>query len=240
MSQPASKKMKNAPWVSQGIFTKREMAELVDGGTFHIHSGAQPEVAQMAKITEEARLTGVIPGYPWEPKAATTLYRVPDSPSRASVTQRIIEEHKLSRYIRERAQLVLEELLSNAIFHSYRGANGQDKYRRKDLVQLADKEVVEVQVYSAAEGLYLLVRDRGGSLKPEDLQKVFARCYGPAEQQIESKEGGAGLGLYMVFEQVTHMKITTEPGVGTEVAVWIASRATFDPNAFSFNFFQRR
>jgi len=234
MSRAAVKKPSS---VTSGSFTKKEMAQLVENGAFHIHSNSERSLVQ---VTEQATVTEGIPTYAWEPTAATTLYRVADSNSRATVTQRIIEEHKLNRYIRERAQLVLEELLSNAIFHSYRAANGQDKYHRKDLVQLADKEVVEVKVYSAADGLYLAVRDRGGSLKREDLQKVFARCYGPAEQQIDTKDGGAGLGLYMVFEQVTHMKITTEPGVGTEVAVWISCRSAFDPGSFSFNFFQRR
>jgi len=238
MSKPAMKVVSAA--VLSGSYEKKDLAAIVGGGTLHVHSTASGDPDPLALVTQAALADAKIPHYMWEVSDSSTLYRVPDSASRTVVIQNILGSAGLKRYVQERAQIVLEELLTNAIYHSYRNPEGRDKYGRKDLVKLTDKEVVEVRASSTAEGLYLAVQDRGGSLRAEDLQNVFSRCYGPAEKQIESKDGGAGLGLYMVFEQVTHMKVTAQPGVGTEIAVWIASRSTFDPKVFTFNFFQRR
>jgi len=69
------------------------------------------------------------------------------------------------------------------------------------------------------------------------ISQAFSRCYGDHSTQIEDKEGGAGLGVYMVFEAVTHLKVSVTPGVSTEFSCWISDKKHFDPEYFSFNFF---
>lgn len=226
--------------VSIGTFAKRDLPTLTGRGIWHVHSSPLGEKDPLVQLTLQATQKGEVASYPWEAQQAATLYRVSESRHRTGVIEQIGQEKNLSRYFKERVTTVLEELISNAIYHSYKGADGKDKYRRKDSVILADKEAVEVRALVSDEGIFLSVRDKGGSLRPEDLQRVFARCYDNFGAQIEGKEGGAGLGLYMVFEQCTHVKITSQPGVEMEVTVWIARRSNFDPCVFSFNFFRRR
>ena len=69
---------------------------------------------------------------------------------------------------------------------------------------------------------------------------AFKRCYGAASHQIESKESGAGLGLYMVFESATHMKVVVFPGKTTIVSCWLSDKPVDGSDYFSFNFFERR
>jgi hypothetical protein len=84
------------------------------------------------------------------------------------------------------------------------------------------------------------VTDSGGNFRFEQVAKSFSRCYGNSAQQIEEKEGGAGLGTYMCFELCTHLKIVSVPGQLTAATCWIADKTAFDPDTFSFNFFEWR
>jgi len=106
-------------------------------------------------------------------------------------------------------------------------------------VTLQNSEVLAVRYQTFSNGIYLSVTDQGGSLAFEDVARSLWRCY-ETSAQIENKEGGAGLGTYMVFEAVTHFKIVATPGKGATVSVWIADQRSYDPDTFSFNFFERR
>jgi hypothetical protein len=71
------------------------------------------------------------------------------------------------------------------------------------------------------------------------IQANFERCYQRKDNsQIHSKQGGAGLGLYVVFELATHIKVTSTSGFGTRIDCWFATASTFDPGYFSFNYFK--
>ncbi len=90
-------------------------------------------------------------------------------------------------------------------------------------------------------GLYLAIHDKGGTLSFQHVQDAFNRCYlGDQKDKIENKEGGAGLGLYMVFEAVTHLKVNITPGVSTVVSCWLQEKPRHVEESFSFNFFSRK
>jgi CheY-like chemotaxis protein len=116
--------------------------------------------------------------------------------------------------------LVADELVMNAIFNAPRDDSGQAKYATLDRSQelvLDPKERAVFRYACDGRNIALSVRDRFGSLDRNVIIRYLQRCFtgGPAE--VEEKEGGAGLGLYLVFNSITQLTFNIEAGVSTEV-----------------------
>ncbi|MCB0418526.1 MAG: ATP-binding protein [Bdellovibrionales bacterium] len=104
---------------------------------------------------------------------------------------------------------------------------------------MEDKEALVVRYGASQEGIFISVEDKGGRLTLEDIGSAFYRCYYNPDNQIVDDEQGSGLGLYMVFDLVTHFRVDVFPGQRTVVSCWIAGRRIAHPSIFSFNFFKR-
>ena len=107
------------------------------------------------------------------------------------------------------------------------------------MVILPEKEELEVRYNANKDGIFVSFRDSGGTLGFDSLERAIGRCYGSSDLQIENKESGAGLGIYLVFEATTHLKVVCEAHVSTVVSCWISNKNSFHPRIFSFNYFQR-
>jgi anti-sigma regulatory factor (Ser/Thr protein kinase) len=132
----------------------------------------------------------------------------------------------------------LEELLTNAIYHGYRVHGGEEKYRRRSVVTLLTDELVSLSYARGESGLYLRVCDQAGTLGFSEVAESLRRCY-ESLPQVQQKEGGAGLGTYMVFDAITHIKFECIHGKSTTISCWLADHKTFQPDVFSFNFFEK-
>lgn len=221
---------------------KRDAAKRIAEGCRHVHSSPLGRRDPGVASTEQALATGDVARYPWE-LAKSSTFSLTSSDERHELIEAILGRfgHGWKREMRERVKSIIEELVTNAIYHSYRQADGTRRFPRKKTARLAPQEAVEVVVASGEGGVYLSIRDRAGNFNFDAVSSAFHRCYGsPAEQQIETKESGAGLGLYFVFEAATHLKVVNEPGKTAEVSCWIADKKNFDAGVFSFNFFERR
>lgn len=225
-----------------GLFTKKEAAQLIANGTQHLHSIVKGKVDLCADITRENIDRNLLNAYPWEKPHEATKNFLSSSKDRYKIIEEIIHGSKVpaKREMRERVHSVLEELLTNAIFHGYRNQKGVRRFPRGNSATLTDLEKIEIRYSASTEGVYLAVTDRAGSLILDDLSKSLSRCYAGSANQIETKESGAGLGMYMVFEATTHIKIVSEPKRQCTVSCWLADKVFFDPNDFSFNFYLRR
>jgi len=226
-----------------GLFSKKEAAEVIANGCRHIHSSTLGARDACALISREMLERSIQIPFPWELVKDSTLESLRTSRERHALIHSIASGKKITgrRDLKEKMTSVLEELVTNAIYHSYVERDDTPRYPRQKPAVLADSERVDVRYHIVDEGIYLSVSDRGGGLSFSSVSRAFARCYGKrSEAQIEDKEGGAGLGLYMVFETVTHLKFVTVPGVRTEICCWIADKRSFDPDHFSLNFFEWR
>lgn len=223
-----------------GLLSKKEAAQKIGSGVAHVHSSVLGERDALARLTTEALKNQTIPIYPWEQIDQAETVEVSSSAERFHVATKLTSHPLIStrRKTRESLEVIFEELLSNALYHAYHSANGAEKYPRKLPVQLAAKEKVAVRYRISKEGIYLSVTDHGGSLNLEDISAAFARTYGAPSPEIQGKEGGAGLGIFMVFEAATHYKAVCAPGVRCEVSVWISDRRVEDVDNFSFNYFR--
>jgi hypothetical protein len=138
---------------------------------------------------------------------------------------------------------VADELFTNAIYNAPVDANGKSRFAhraREDEVSLSPGE--EVQIKLCCDGLKLGISasDPFGSLTRERLLQYLGKCFRKQEDQMDEKAGGAGLGLYYVFESLSHFVVNISPGKQTEMIGLIDVRGTFKDFASrqkSFNVF---
>jgi anti-sigma regulatory factor (Ser/Thr protein kinase) len=222
-----------------GLYSKKEAAQLIAKGIKHVHSSTLGARDAGARVTKEILETGKITTYPWEPSQVDKKLFILSSRERYEAIRNLVSQSPVEgrRDLQEKLESILEELVSNALFHAYRKRDGEAKYQRRQLASLDTKEKIALQYKTMGEGIYLSVTDQGGSLLFSHVASAFQRCYGDKNGQIEAKEGGAGLGLYMAFEMSTHVKIVSRPTQQTTISCWLADGQIFDPDLFSFNFF---
>jgi hypothetical protein len=113
-----------------------------------------------------------------------------------------------------------DEMVSNALYDAPVDAAGRPRYAhyaRERAVELSESEAVEVSITSDGHRLYLAARDPFGSLAPERVVASLRRCFANARADVENKAGGAGLGLFQVFNVMHHLVINIDPGKCTEI-----------------------
>lgn len=225
-----------------GLFSKREAAALIAQGTRHLHSSRQSPLDTCATITQEALAKKTVLVYPWENQGVLHELQLTKSAQRQQSIGAIIQQIGITgkRDLKEKLESLLEELITNAIYHAYQNADGSPRYARRDSISLTEAEKIKICFSYSKDGLHLRVSDQGGSFRFQQASQSFERCYGSSHQQIEAKEGGAGLGLYMSYEVCTHLKVVSVTGRETLVSCWLADKSAFDPSVFSFNFFEWR
>jgi anti-sigma regulatory factor (Ser/Thr protein kinase) len=236
-----SAKKKTTPDVSPhfGLLSKKEAAQKIAAGVSHVHSSVLGERDPLARMTSEALNQGTIPTFPWEKSQPTESVEVSTSAERYEIAAKLINHPMISgrRKTRESLEVIIEELLTNALYHAYHLQDGKEKYPRKLPVNLSASEKLKIRYSISKEGIYLSVSDHGGSLNFSDISSAFARTYGVDSPEIQGKEGGAGLGIFMVFEAATHYKAVCSPGKWCEISIWISDKRAEDVDHFSFNYF---
>ncbi len=130
--------------------------------------------------------------------------------------------------VRDRIQLVCDELMMNALYHAPTDKDGKELYAGRSLKELAQLEMVNpIEVRYACSGRYfgVSVRDGGGSLSRDRALEYMRKAQATAA--IETKTSGAGLGLVSVLKSVSKLVFNLEPGSSTEVV------ALFDMELFA-------
>jgi hypothetical protein len=129
--------------------------------------------------------------------------------------------------VRDRIQLVCDELMMNGLYHAPVDKHGKELYAGKTVKELAHvPEVPPIEVRYGCSGRYfgVAVRDGGGSLNRARILEYLERA---RNAQIEDKNGGAGLGLIAVLRSVSKLVFNLDPGNSTEVI------ALFDMELFA-------
>jgi hypothetical protein len=130
--------------------------------------------------------------------------------------------------VRDRIQLVCDELMMNALYHAPTDKEGKELFAGKSLKELAQLDHVSpIEVRYACSGRYfgVSVRDGGGSLSRDRALEYMRKAQATAA--IETKTSGAGLGLVSVLKSVSKLVFNLEPGSSTEVV------ALFDMELFA-------
>jgi len=120
--------------------------------------------------------------------------------------------------VRDRIQLVCDELMMNALYHAPVDKEGKELFAGQSLKDLAKLDKVPaIQVQYGCSGRYfgVSVRDAGGSLSRVRALDYLMRA--KSGSMIESKAGGGGLGRVSVLKSVSKLIFNLDPGYSTEV-----------------------
>ena len=173
--------------------------------------------------------------------------------SRSSQKRQLVEvAHRFAAELGVSARFVdlfctaTEEMVTNAIYNApvdAQGANRYLHYSRQDEVVLAEEEQVEVKLACDGAGLGISVADPFGSLTKERLLGYLAKCLRRGPDQVDTKKGGAGVGLYFLFQSLSQFIVNISPGKRTEMIGILdisGSYKNFATQGRSFNLFVGR
>ncbi len=135
-------------------------------------------------------------------------------------TSEFAERLGVRRKYRELIEQCLDEMLMNALYDapaddSRRAPRGSKGGQARASMELGDRAVVEYGCDGTT--FTLAVRDAFGTLERDTVVWYLDKCL-HANEQIDRKEGGAGLGLYLIANASTQFFINFQPGVATEVS----------------------
>jgi hypothetical protein len=154
----------------------------------------------------------------------TAVHRrvVADSRDKGAYVRAVAElAHRfgLAPRLLELAETVTDELSTNAIFNAPVDAGGQPRYaalNRREAVALEPQERAELGYGCDGRTFGVSVQDPFGSLTRETVVKYLGRCLSQAPAELITETGGAGLGLYRVFQAISRFVINIRPGDRTE------------------------
>jgi hypothetical protein len=120
----------------------------------------------------------------------------------------------------ELVETIVDEVVTNAIYNAPRTETGEPKYAkqsRREAVVLEPHEQGELQF--ACDGDYIAVAqiDPFGSLTQDTVVSYLNRCLVRGPDQFSDATGGAGIGLYRVFQSLSKFILNIDPGRKTEV-----------------------
>jgi len=159
------------------------------------------------------------------------------------LASQIALESGAKRRLAEAFQNVTDELLTNALYDAPVDAQGHHRFQhlsRRVTVDLAVGEEVTITFFYDDKSLGVAVRDDFGSISVDTILTYLSRCLRRGQDQINLSKGGAGIGLYQVFEALSQFVINLECKKRTEVIGIIDIRGTyrdFTRSGKSFNLF---
>lgn len=220
------------------LFSKRQLANLLGR-----NGGGEAEDFQITvrKLLGE-RLLGLEPYL----GAGCTLRHAVVTTSRArdalvGEAHRFASARGILKRLADAFAEATDELLTNALYDAPRKPDGEPRcHDRTRVVELEPGEEVEVTFGATPSRLGVAVKDPFGTLARDHVLDYLGKCFARGDDQIDSKKGGAGLGLYTVFERVSHFVLNLSPGRSTEALGLIDlghSYRHFAGKAKSFNVF---
>ena len=122
------------------------------------------------------------------------------------------------RKYREAIEQCVDEMLMNALYDAPVDEEGKPIFSEiptKTRISLRVEQKAIVQYACDGRRFAVSVRDAFGTLERNTVMQYLYKCL-HAEQQVDRKTGGAGLGLYLMASSSTTLYFNVLPGVATE------------------------
>jgi hypothetical protein len=187
-------------------------------------------------------------GIEWYLPRGTDVMRVRITDSRDKLTyvrtaSQLAAQLGANARVVERVETIVDELTSNAVFNAPRDAAGAPRYahlNRRIAVELAPDEAAELALACDGRRMVIAQRDPFGRLTRETVLSYLERCVRRAPGELLASSGGAGIGLYRVWNALTTLVIGVRPGRLTEIVALVdfdGSHRRFRQRPKSLNFF---
>ncbi len=167
-------------------------------------------------------LHDVLPG-----SAGEVMWRPQTSADRDAVVERvgeIVDTHLNDTRLASAVSEVTYEMLMNAMYDAPVSGNGDGKYRedRKQDVVLENHEMPTFRFASDGALIALEVTDPFGGLERKQVLDSIVRGLSASDSEssqdvLNTEFGGAGLGMFRMFQQSTSLICAVEPGAMTRV-----------------------
>jgi len=150
--------------------------------------------------------------------------------------------HGVSERIVRNIELILNELLMNAIFDAPVAADGNRPYSNTDRSESFEIQAGKRPSLSygiSPDYLAVSVSDPYGSLSKKTFFSYLNRCFSE-RSVLETVGKGAGMGLFLIFKSLDQMVINVAAGKKTEVIALLDHRASLGElkrRHHSFHFF---
>lgn len=187
--------------------------------------------ATLARLSGEA-LFGLHRHLPWGSRLLSTT--VTSSAQKEALFDRI-ESYMADIGVRgrlvRRLHDVADEMLMNAVYDApIDRATGEHIYAALPRTTRVDLPPGSRPIFgygSDGRVFAMSITDPFGGLTPEILKRYIAKGLRRGDDQIDEKAGGAGLGLYFLFQSLNSLTLYLEPGKRTEVVGLVDIRGSF-------------
>ena len=177
------------------------------------------ELAAMATRVLAGDIFGLDKIIPWGTQIHSQL--VGDYQEKSLCISQISEFAELMgvrRKYRESIEQCVDEMLMNALYDAPIDEQGQPIFAdipTRTRISLRVEQKIFVQYACDGKRFAVSVRDAFGTLERDTVLKYVYKCL-HADQQIDRKAGGAGLGLYLMVNSASTLYFDVLPGVATE------------------------
>lgn len=138
---------------------------------------------------------------------------------------------------------VVDEMVTNALYNAPVDADGRFRYAATDRrvnIELEPHEAAELKLTCDGIRIGVSITDPFGSLSEPLLLEYLAKCFRRDADQVDRKEGGAGLGFYYLLQSMSQLVVNISPARRTEVIGMLDIRhgmREFAAGGKSFNVF---
>jgi len=125
---------------------------------------------------------------------------------------------------------VVDESISNALYNGPCDDRGAPRFAhlpRQTTVSLSNDEEIIVTLRCDGTRIGVSVVDPFGTLTRDTVYDHLSKCFRRGRDQIDFDLGGAGIGLYVCFESLSHFVINISAGKRTEVIGLIDVRGKY-------------
>lgn len=142
-----------------------------------------------------------------------------------------ISQLKVTTGLPEICATIADEMIMNGMFDAPRDEKGKPKYNHLPRTiehRLEPHEAVKFSFGVDPDFIGLSIEDPFGALTYETWSQYLKKCYDKSKNQIDQKEGGAGLGLFTIMENCHCFIVNSSPGKKTQVIALIARTKNYE------------
>lgn len=129
--------------------------------------------------------------------------------------------------LRQKAALLADEMLENALYGAPRTMDGNKLFHKGESRKVAEEEQILFRFAFDGQSLAMEIADGWGTLSPEQVVSSLANNH---DTTVNDDETG-GRGLFIIWRFLDHFHVTIQPGMQTVLGGHLQVSSPLDPEA---------